>query len=213
MKNIEGNNLPHVCILVAQLCPTLCGPVDCSSPGSSVHWIFQAKILEWVAIPFSKGSSWPRDRTQVSCIAGRFLTLWATKETSLPLNPFNSFVFIYKTINRIRVSGFPHSPVFKNLPCNTEETGSIPDPARSLHAMGQLRPCATTTEPALLSPRAATTEPMCLRAHSPQQEKPLQLQWEGYAPQLEKSPRTPQLEKKSTCSNEDPAQPKINKKD
>ena len=51
-----------------------------SPPGSSVHGILQARILEWVAISFSKGSSWPRDWTQVSCIAGRFFTLWATRE-------------------------------------------------------------------------------------------------------------------------------------
>ena len=51
---------------VAQSCPTLCDPVDCSLPGSSVHGIFQARILEWVAISFSRGSSRPRDRTLVS---------------------------------------------------------------------------------------------------------------------------------------------------
>ena len=58
----------------------LCDPVDCSPPGSSVHEILQARILEWVAISFSRGSSWLRDRTQVSCIAGRCFTLWATPE-------------------------------------------------------------------------------------------------------------------------------------
>ena len=50
--------------------------MDCSPPGSSVHEILQARILEWVAIPFSRGSSQPRDQTQVSCIAGRFFTIW-----------------------------------------------------------------------------------------------------------------------------------------
>ena len=49
-------------------------PMDCSSPGSSVHGILQAGILEWVAIPFSRGSSQPRDQIQVSCNAGRFFT-------------------------------------------------------------------------------------------------------------------------------------------
>ena len=53
---------------VAQSCPTLCNPMDCSLPGSSVHGIFQARILEWVAISFSSGSSWPRDQTWVSCV-------------------------------------------------------------------------------------------------------------------------------------------------
>ena len=67
-------------VLVAQLCPTLCNPMDCSPPGSSVPEIFQARILEWVAISFSRGSSQPRDRTQASCTAGRFFTNWATRE-------------------------------------------------------------------------------------------------------------------------------------
>ena len=56
-----------------QLCPTLCDPRDCSPLGSSVHGISQARMLEWVAIPFSRGSSWPSDRTQVSRAAGSFL--------------------------------------------------------------------------------------------------------------------------------------------
>ena len=59
-----------------------------SCPGFSVHRIFQARVLEWVAISFSRGSSWPRDWTQVSCIAGRCFTLWATREAdSLPAEP------------------------------------------------------------------------------------------------------------------------------
>ena len=58
--------------LVAQSCPTLCNPVDCSLIGSYVHGNLQARILEGVAIPFSRGSSWPRDQTWVFCITGRF---------------------------------------------------------------------------------------------------------------------------------------------
>ena len=54
--------------------------MDCSSPGSSVHGILQARILEWVAISFSRGTSQPRDRTQVSHIAGRWFNLLATRE-------------------------------------------------------------------------------------------------------------------------------------
>ena len=65
---------------VAQSCLTLCDPVDCSLPGSSIDGILQARILEWVAISFSRGSSRPRDRTQVSYIAGRRFNLWATRE-------------------------------------------------------------------------------------------------------------------------------------
>ena len=60
-----------------QLCPILRDPVDCSPPGSSVHGIPQARILEWIAIPFSRDSSQPMDQTQVSCIAGGFFTVWA----------------------------------------------------------------------------------------------------------------------------------------
>ena len=53
--------------------------MDCNLAGSSVHGISQGRVLEWVAIPFSRGSSQPRDWTQVSCISGRFFTLWATR--------------------------------------------------------------------------------------------------------------------------------------
>ena len=58
---------------VAQLCPTLCNPKDCSPPSTSVHGILQPRIVEWVA--FSRGSSWPKAQTWVSCIAGRFFFL------------------------------------------------------------------------------------------------------------------------------------------
>ena len=63
-----GSEPVHAQLL--QSCLTLCDPKDCSLPGSSVHEILQARILEWVAIPFFRGSTWPRDRTWVSCIAG-----------------------------------------------------------------------------------------------------------------------------------------------
>ena len=66
---------------VAQSSPTLGHPVDCNLPGSSVHGIFQARVLEWVAISFSRVSSQLRDQTRVSRIAGRHFTIWATRET------------------------------------------------------------------------------------------------------------------------------------
>ena len=62
-------------VKVGQLCPTLCNPMNCT-----VHGILQARILEWVAYPFSRGSSQPRDWTQVSHVAGRFFTSWAARE-------------------------------------------------------------------------------------------------------------------------------------
>ena len=64
---------------VTQSCPTLCDPMDSSMPGFSVHGILQARILEWVAIPFSRGSSWPRDQTCISCIGRQILYHWATR--------------------------------------------------------------------------------------------------------------------------------------
>ena len=77
---------------VTQSCPTLCDPVDCSLPGSSVHGIFQARILECISISFSRVSSSPRDWNQVSYIVGRCFTIWATRE---------------------EIRGFPGGPVVK----------------------------------------------------------------------------------------------------
>ena len=76
------NSRLKVKVLVTQSCPTLCNPMDYNPLDSSVHGILQARILEWVAIPFSKGYSWSRDRTWVSCIAGRLFTIWATREAT-----------------------------------------------------------------------------------------------------------------------------------
>ena len=76
----KKSSIMDVKVSAAQLCPTLCNPKDCSPSVSSVHGTLQARILEWVTIPFSRGSSWPRDRTQASCIASGFFTIWATRE-------------------------------------------------------------------------------------------------------------------------------------
>ena len=62
-------------MLATQWCSLPATPMNCSLPGSSVHGILQARKLEWVAIPFSRGSSWPREWTKASCIAGRFFTI------------------------------------------------------------------------------------------------------------------------------------------
>ena len=95
---------------VAQLCLTLWDPMDCSLPHSSIHGIFQARVLEWVAISFSKGSSQPRDRTWVSHIIGRRFIIWATRE----------------------VHSFPHSSVGKcESACNAGDPGLIPGSGRS----------------------------------------------------------------------------------
>ena len=71
------------CCLVTKSCPTLCSPIDCSLQGSSVHGIFQARILEWVAISFSRRSSQPRDWTHIFCIGKWILYNWATREFPL----------------------------------------------------------------------------------------------------------------------------------
>ena len=68
------------CVLVAQSCPTLWDPMNCSQQGSSVHGIPQAWILKWAAMPSPRGSSWSGDWTWISCIADGFFTIWATRE-------------------------------------------------------------------------------------------------------------------------------------
>ena len=74
----------YMYVLVAPSCPTLCTPLDCSPPGSSVLGILQASILECSVIYFSRGTSWPWDRTWVSCIIGIFFTIWATRKDPIP---------------------------------------------------------------------------------------------------------------------------------
>ena len=79
---------PHIC----SVCPTLCDPMDCSPPSSSVHGIFQASILEWVALSSSRGSSLPRNQTWVSCIECRqTLYHWATWEAPI-LSPYRFLI-------------------------------------------------------------------------------------------------------------------------
>ena len=77
---IQITILNPTCAQSLQSCPTLWDPMDYSLPGSSVRGILQARILKWVPGPFSKGSSQPKDQTQVSHITGRFFTVWATME-------------------------------------------------------------------------------------------------------------------------------------
>ena len=99
----------HICIYtyiyievkrseVAQSCLTLCDPMDYNLPGSSVYGIFQGRVLEWVAISFYRGYSWPRDQTRVSHIVGRRFTVWATREAYILkkiIITYILFLFIY----------------------------------------------------------------------------------------------------------------------
>ena len=87
--------------LVIQSCLTLCNSMGCSLPGSSVHGILQARILEWVATLFSRGYSWPRDQIRVSHIAGRFFTIWATKEGWALKNQWFWIVTLEKTLKSL----------------------------------------------------------------------------------------------------------------
>ena len=110
---------------VAKLCLTLCDLMDCSLPGSSVHGIFQAIVLEWIAISFSRGSSQPRDRTRVSHIVDRRFTVWATREVSLTyinmyyqnLNNWNYIAYVVLYVNFILnvIMCFSCYFIFKNL--------------------------------------------------------------------------------------------------
>ena len=102
-------SLVKVKVLIAQSCPTLCDPSDYSPPGSSVHGILQARTLEWVVISFSRGSSWTRDRTPVSSVAGRRFTLWATREA-----PKHKIVW-YKQCIRLGIFGCYSVILVKNI--------------------------------------------------------------------------------------------------
>ena len=97
-ESSKSNTRPPVKVLVIQLCLTLCDPMECSTPGFSLHGILQASILEWVAIPFSRGSSWPRDQTQVSCVAGRFFTVLAIREAQTTRELFNFYTLDFNPI-------------------------------------------------------------------------------------------------------------------
>ena len=95
--------------LVAKSCPT-CNPMDCSLPGSSVHGVLQARILDWVAISFSRGSSWIRSWTHISCIGRRILYPWATGDTFYKIK-------LQSSESRNRVSsdlGDIHRPRFRD---------------------------------------------------------------------------------------------------
>ena len=85
-------------VLGAQSCLTLCEPTDCSPPGFSVHEILQARILEWIAIPSSQGTSQPSDWTLVSCLAGRFFTVWATEKS-----PVVSWKTVWRLLKTLKI--------------------------------------------------------------------------------------------------------------
>ena len=107
-----------------------------SRPGSSVHGILQARILEWVAIPFSSGSSQTRDRTQISHIASRFFTIWATREAQSFLKQFFFFFFYFRLHFQIvmglwkNFEDIPDSSAGKESTCNARDPSWIPGSGR-----------------------------------------------------------------------------------
>ena len=124
---------------VSQSCPTLCNLMNCSPPGSSVHGIFQAQILEQVAISNSKGSFQPRDQTQVSCVSciGRWdfsplHHLGSPKEFNKDFKSGSHQKNCLKSLTkRKRIWRFPWWSNVKNPPWNAGDTGLIPGPGRS----------------------------------------------------------------------------------
>ena len=184
--------------LVTKSSLTLCGPMDCSPPGSSVHGISQGRILEWVAISYSRASSWARDQTRVYCITGRFYTIWATREAP-PLVLFKTSVLtsthgnypswsLRHNILKAMVPGLPWWSSGYESACQCKGHGFDPCSKRIPHATGQLSPqaataeahtpwnlCSTTEEAAAMrSPRTTTREepPFAATRENPQQRRP-----------------------------------------
>ena len=100
---------------------SLCNPMDCGPPGSSVHGILQARMLEWVAILFSRGSYQPRDQTQVSCIAGSFFTIWATREAHERPSGCVQLLQLYLTLWDSMDYSLPGSSVHEILQARIQE--------------------------------------------------------------------------------------------
>ena len=128
-----------------------------SQPGSSVCGILQARILEWVAIPFSKGSSWPRDQTWVSCIAGRFFTVWAIREAPeyICCSPksfylYRLYLFVYYHV----VALFSHSVVSDSFRPYGLQHARLLCPWRSPGACSNWCPSSWWCHPILLSSRS-----------------------------------------------------------
>ena len=106
-KSLKGESW---CCLIAKLClNNFCNPMDCNPPDSSVHGISQARILEWVAISFSRGSSRPRDWTCVSCIGRQILYCWGTREAQ------RKKVLTQKTISKRKFFCASYSSLFRHV--------------------------------------------------------------------------------------------------
>ena len=132
----------RVC-LVTQSCPTLWDPVDCGPPGSSAHGILQARTLEWVALPSSRGSSQRRDWTQASHTAGGFFAIWASREAQVRFGGFFISRLVESTVRsrgyRVTVDGEEPSTQGSNymLCVNCWLQGESPSQVPTLLSEGQ----------------------------------------------------------------------------
>ena len=120
--------------------------MDCSPPGFSVHGILQARILEWVAIPSSMGSSQTRDWTQVSCITGRFFTIWATREA--PESLMEDFKKENAGLSSVQLS---HSVVSNSLQPHGLHHARPPCPSPTPRVYSNSRPLSRWCHPTILS--------------------------------------------------------------
>ena len=133
-------------VLVSQLCLTLCNLMDCSLPDSSVHGIFQARILEHAVIPFSRGSSQLRDRAWVTCIAGRFFTIWATREANR-----DSFLLLFSQVYQFRSVQFSRSVVSDSLQPHESQHARPPCPSPTPRVHSDSHPSSQWCHPAISS--------------------------------------------------------------
>ena len=115
-------------VLVTQSCPTLCDPIHYNLSGSSVHGILQARILEWVAILFSRISYQPREQIWVSCIAGTFFTIYITRKA---LNYKEVDMKSWDWENQRCIICPYNGAGVKNPPANAGDVGLIPGSERS----------------------------------------------------------------------------------
>ena len=124
-----------------QSCLTLCDPINCSLPGSTVHGILYARLLEWVATPSSRGSSRPRDGTRV-CIADRFFIIWATRDALLVLS-YSSVAQSWPTVCDPVDSGIPGLPVHHQPPEFTQtHVHWVNDTIQPFHPLSSPSPLA-----------------------------------------------------------------------
>ena len=169
----------------AQSCPTLCNPMDCSPPGSSLCGIFQVRIVEWVAIAFSRGSSQPR--TEPECLAssalavGFFTTRATWKGPINQLYPNTNKVVVCFFFKKETLLGFPGGSVVKNPPPSAGDTDSIPGPGSAHMPWSKEAPGPQLLKPLRPGGRAPTREQL------PQRET--------RTPQPVSSPCSLQLEK------------------